>query len=329
MCSQDPEGFLPDFQLLMETCLKLISQVTMSHDTSAGGPSQRFWKVLQNKCHDLLDGLVHLLPDRQFLTVVSSLMSHDLALVQRRALDLLNTKLLYFKENTQELQPDVLLDMTDRLEERVKLTLLTDEEVGEEDLVIGQAALYGLKVMCRILGVGGQDKFVKLLPLCTNVLSSHSDAGVLSASAMLCIAEVVANHKVHTLGQLGDFLPLIVDQLRSQEILQHEMLLLAAVSSLQKIMEALPQFLSPYLLDITVQLCKISAELTSSGSDAHKPAVLQKVKHICTTVATVTPTRTFLPVLEKSITVLEDDMAVSRTLTLVWMSMLYGFLEIL
>ncbi|XP_035827945.1 HEAT repeat-containing protein 1 [Aplysia californica] len=310
MSSLDPNSFLPDFQQLMETTLQFIGQVTVSHDKHREDSSARFWRILLHKSHDLLDGLVHLLPDTLFLDVVSGLMQHRLTLVQRRALELLNNKLVYFKENTAQIPVDLLTSMRGKLQATVKQSLLTGAVPGrkEEELVIGQAAMYGLKVLCRILGEKQQEDFVQVLDLCTSVLSRHHGNGVVAATAMLCIAEVVSCCKVHALTYLGQFVPLIVSQLQSEEITHHETLLLATMSSLQKVMESLPLFLSPYLRDITVQLCLISAQLDVS-SGTHKPVVLQKVKSICTTVATVTPTRTFLPMLEKSFVALEKDMA--------------------
>jgi len=194
----------------------------------------------------------------------------------------------------------------------VKKTLLVKKNEKEENLVIGQIALFGLKVLCRILGNKQEKDFIKVLELSTQVLEKHHKNGVIAASSMFVIAEVVSTYKTHIINHLGAFVPLIISQLESEEIMQHEMLLLASVGSLQKIIEAVPLFLSPYLLKIIIQLCQISANLDVDGK-GHKPIVLQKVKLICSSVATATPTRTFLPVLQKSFVALDKDMAACVT----------------
>ncbi|KAH9488295.1 HEAT repeat-containing protein 1 [Bulinus truncatus] len=250
--------------------------------------------------------LVNLLPDSMFMDIVSGLMNHSLPLVQRRAMELLNNKLQLYKENLTSVQIEMLLKMTAKLIKIASSCLLKGGKgvVKEENLVNGQIALYSLKVMCRVLG-DKHDKLSEILQLCIKVLSRHNDNGMVSASSLLCVAEVVGCLKLHTIEFLTQFMPLVINHLKSPVITQHEVLLLAAITSLQKIVESMSAFLSPFLMDIIVQVCLISS-CVESQSDAHRPIVLQKIKHICTTLSTMTPTRTFLPVLEKSLKALDN-----------------------
>ena len=60
------------------------------------------------------------------------------------------------------LQVDVLSGMIDIMEILAKKTLIKSKKKSDDDLVIGQAALYGLKVLCRILGEQKKKRFVKV-----------------------------------------------------------------------------------------------------------------------------------------------------------------------
>ncbi|BFY99516.1 hypothetical protein BsWGS_02556 [Bradybaena similaris] len=306
----EPSSFLPTYQSVMEAVLQFIGQVTQSHDSHREDNTNRYWRLLLNKSHDLLDHLVNLLPDSLFLDVVLGLTSHSLPLVQRRAMELLNTKLQHLKQGLSSSQVDQLLSITTKLQSIVQKSLLKGKKTPcrDEELINGQTALYSLKVLCRILGDKNHKHFIEVLRICVKVLSHHHGNGMVSATTMLCMAEVVSCVKLHCIELLGDVMPQIISQLQSEDITRHEVLLLAAVTSLQKIIESVPLFLSPYLLEIIVQICVINS-LIGSQTDSQKPTVGQKVKLICSTVATVTPTRTFLPVLEKSFMALQDKMA--------------------
>ncbi|XP_059178279.1 HEAT repeat-containing protein 1-like [Physella acuta] len=309
MAEAEPSLFLKGYQSLMETILRLIGQVTVSHDQHKDTSSARFWRILLNKSQDLMDSLVNLLPDSMFMEVVSGLMGHSLPLVQKRAIELLNTKLQHYKDNITSGQSKMLVTMAGRLKCIVHQSLVKGDKSKEEDLLIGQTGLYSLKVLCRILGAKNHKQFIEVLQVCVKVLTRHADKnGLVSASCMLCIAEIVSSTTVHTVQYLGDFMPLIIHHLQSKAITQNEVLLLAAVSSLQKMIETLALFLSPYLLSIFVQVCVIHS-VVSSQPEAHRPTVSQKLKLICGTLATATPTRTFLPVLEKSFVQFKEQMA--------------------
>ncbi|GFR92025.1 HEAT repeat-containing protein 1 [Elysia marginata] len=159
-----------------------------------------------------------------------------------------------------------------------------------------------------MLGEAHHKQFTETLLLCVKALTDHSNNGTVSSSSMLCIAEVVSAAKTHSIEHLSLFMPLFVDQLQYNTITQHDVLLLATITSLHKVIEVLPLFLSPYLQDIFTQVCIISS-LIETNTEARKPVVAQKLKLISGTLATATPTRTFLPVVEKSFVAMEDKMA--------------------
>ncbi|GFN81361.1 heat repeat-containing protein 1 [Plakobranchus ocellatus] len=307
----DPTLYLSSYQRLLETCLQWIGQVSQSLQHHIEDVSRRYWKLLLHKSHDLLDTLVNLLPDSMFFEVVSGLMAHSLTLVQRRAMELLNSKLLQQRDVSHPNEESMLVSMVEKLHAIASSCLLKSQKSTvseEEQLVNGQTALYSLKILCRLLGEAHHQQFIQVLQLCVKALTIHNDNGAVSSSAMLCIAEVVSAAKTHVLENLGSFMPLLVSQLQSDTITQHDVVLLATITSLHKVIEALPLFLSPYLQDIFIQVCIISS-LVGTDAESHKPMVNQKLKLISTTLATATPTRTFLPVIEKSFVALEDKLA--------------------
>ncbi|XP_037582923.2 HEAT repeat-containing protein 1-like isoform X3 [Dermacentor silvarum] len=78
----------------LSACLQFVQHVSRwSHNPTKTLYQERAWKALLSKLHDIVHKVNGLLPSGQFVSVVRSLMCHELSSIRRSAMDMLNEKL--------------------------------------------------------------------------------------------------------------------------------------------------------------------------------------------------------------------------------------------
>lgn len=113
---------------LLEDLLRYIHSIAQSVEENANKPTAKFWRVLLNKAYDVLDKVWRvvtldtcfksqqipshhclvssqvnaLLPTDTFIVVMRGLMGNDLPSVRRKAMELLNNKLVHRTQWDQE-----------------------------------------------------------------------------------------------------------------------------------------------------------------------------------------------------------------------------------
>ncbi|XP_034311475.2 HEAT repeat-containing protein 1 [Magallana gigas] len=243
----------------------------------------KFYRALTHKIYDLLDKVVGLLPETMLLQVIQDLMQHSIPNIQRKSMELLNS-FLQQKEHTMETS---LLGVVDRL-----LRVCSSENA---EVTTVQTALYSLKLLCRRIGANHPQMFIKVLKTSVEIFSSDGVNQSLQASAVLCIAEVCSSLKAHIIAQLSTFMPKIVSCLKDSQLLEgNELFLLSIVTAVQKVMENLALFLSPYLQDIVTQTCCLSG---NQADALQKAPIQQKLKAIRSSMATSLSPRVLLGIL--------------------------------
>lgn len=116
------------FFRLLEDLLRYIHSIARSVEENAMKPTAKFWRVLLNKAYDVLDKVLpammlkhvpadaisplprviqvnSLLPTDTFIVVMKGLMGNDLPSVRRKAMELLNNKLVHRTQWDQEQVP--------------------------------------------------------------------------------------------------------------------------------------------------------------------------------------------------------------------------------
>ncbi|KAK1876634.1 HEAT repeat-containing protein 1, partial [Dissostichus eleginoides] len=231
-------------QKLLEEILRYINSVARCVEKNADKPTGKFWRVLLNKAYDLLDKVNSLLPTDTFITVMKGLMGNRLPSVRRKAMELLNNKLQH-RTQWDEQQVTVLLQLIDDL------------------LCI--TALFSLKLLCRSLGSGHQGAFSPVLQRAVQLVEEPVEEKNVTGSAMLLIAEAVSTLKALAIPQLPRLMPAVLLALSDRkQLLTNEILLLSAVTALQRITETLPHFFSPYLQETITQVCSLTRLCYSS-----------------------------------------------------------------
>ncbi|XP_037133916.1 HEAT repeat-containing protein 1 isoform X2 [Syngnathus acus] len=288
-------------QQLLEDNLRYIQCVTRCVEENADRPMAKFWRVLLNKSYDVLDKLNALLPTDTFITVMRGLMANRLPSVRRKAMELLNNKLQH-KTQWAEQQVGVLLQLIGDLLDIVGTPHGSAAEKAASELAVNrQTALYSLKLLCRLLGATHQEAFVPvLLRMVDLVASPHQEKNV-TASALLCAAEVVGALKALAIPQLPRLMPAVLHVLTDgKDVLSNEIYLLSAVTALQRVAETLAHFISPYLQDTTLQVCRLTCLLEkSSSSSSATNQLCARLASLRSSLATKLPPRVLLPVLTK------------------------------
>ncbi|XP_072230242.1 HEAT repeat-containing protein 1 [Leuresthes tenuis] len=289
-------------QRLLEEILRYIHSVARCVEENADKSTAKFWRVLLNKAYDVLDKVNALLPTDTFITVMRGLMGNPLPSVRRKAMELLNNKLQH-RPPWDEQQVTALLQLTGDLLSIVgKGHGKVSEEEGAEQAINRQTALYSLKLLCRSFGSGHQEAFVPVLLQAVEIVTAAEEEKNVMGSALLCIAEVVSTLKALAIPQLPRLMPAVLHALTDRkELLTNEMYLLSAVTALQRVAETLPHFISPYLQDATLQVCRVTRHVeTSSSASSSSAQLCLRLTSLRSTLATKLPPRVLLPTLTRS-----------------------------
>ncbi|KAK5875369.1 hypothetical protein CesoFtcFv8_027852 [Champsocephalus esox] len=263
-------------QKLLEEILRYINSVARCVEKNADKPTCNFWRVLLNKAYDLLDKVNSLLPTDTFITVMKGLMGNRLPSVRRKAMELLNNK----------------------LQHRTQLGQAAGHCAAAADR--RPAVHCGLKLLCRNLGSGHQGAFSPVLQRAVQLVEEPTEEKNVTGSAMLLIAEAVSTLKALAIPQLPRLMPAVLLALSDRkQLLTNEILLLSAVTALQRITETLPHFFSPYLQETITQVCSLTRLVESSSSSSAGAQLSSRLSSLRVTLATKLPPRVLLPSLTK------------------------------
>ncbi|KAM4623532.1 HEAT repeat-containing protein 1 [Polymixia lowei] len=288
-------------QSLLEEILRCIHSTARCVEENADKPTAKFWRALLNKAYDVLDKVNALLPTDTFIMVMRGLMGNQLPSVRRKAMDLLNNKLQH-RLQWEEQQVTVLLQLTSDLLSIVGKgpgKVRDESSKGEEEQAINrQTALYSLKLLCRNFGTGHQEAFVPVLVQAVEIVTSQEEEKNVMGSALLCIAEVASALKALAIPQLPRLMPAVLQTLTERkDLLSNEIYLLSAVTALQRVAETLPHFISPYIQDTTLQVCRLTRLAEASSTS---PQLVVRLTSLRNTLATKVPPRVLLPNITKS-----------------------------
>ncbi|KAM9831259.1 HEAT repeat-containing protein 1 [Neosynchiropus ocellatus] len=297
-------------QILLEEILRYVHQVALRVEENADQPTAKFWRALLNKVYDVLDKVNALLPPDTFITVMRGLMGNQLSLVRRKSMELLNNRLQH-KTPWHPQQVVALMQLTGDLLGIVGKYPGKDPEGAAEHAINRQTALYSLKLLCRNFGAQHQEAFVPVLPCLVDIVTSMEEEKNVTGSALLCIAEVVSTLGALAISHLPRLMPTLLKTLTERnDLVTNHIYLLSAVTALQRTTETLPHFISPYLQDSTLQVCRLTWMLEQSPSTTASPASVQlstRLLSLRSSLATRLPPRVLLPVLSRCYSVLVED----------------------
>ncbi|XP_012586409.1 PREDICTED: HEAT repeat-containing protein 1 [Condylura cristata] len=292
--SGGPQVFAGLEQRLLELVLSYINAVAQSVERNADTLTGKFWRALLSKAYDLLDKVNALLPTETFVPVVRGLLAHPVPSVRRKALDLLNNKL---QQNLSWKKKLVFRFL--KLIPVLLAIVQHKKKALEEQAVNRQTALYTLKLLCKNFGAERPESFVPVLNAAVKLVSPQTteDKNVWG-SALLCVAEVASTLEARAVPQLPSLMPALLRILRNtSELVSGEIYLLSALAALQKVVETLPHFISPYLDGVLTQVIHLEKITSELGTASQANVRLLSVKK---TLATKLSSRVFLPAVNRT-----------------------------
>ncbi|XP_024894833.1 LOW QUALITY PROTEIN: HEAT repeat-containing protein 1 [Pteropus alecto] len=298
--SGGPEALKGLEQRLLEAVLGYINAVAQSVEKNADKLTAKFWRALLSKAYDVLDKVNALLPTETFLPVIRGLLGNPLPSVRRKAMDLLNNKL---QQNASWKKKTVyrFLKLVP-----VLLAVVQRNKQGAEQAVNRQTALHTLRLLCRNFGAEHPEPFAPVLNAAVKLIApeEEEERNVLG-SALLCVAEVASALEALAIPQLPSLMPSLLTRMKNASVMgSGDVYLLSAVAALQKVVETLPHFISPYLEGVLLQSIHLEKVTSEMGSASQANVRLKSLEK---TLATTLSPRVLLPAISETYKQIEKN----------------------
>ncbi|XP_063617922.1 HEAT repeat-containing protein 1 homolog [Cydia splendana] len=299
------EGHYKTFIINILTFIQSISKITDEKTV-------KYYRVMLHHSYDLLDHTNNLLSAPMFLSVVRGLLKHTLQTVRRKSMELLNNKIQHNPEMFNGVDKTLVYSLLPALLDIVKTIDVTNEESNKlvtQDMELNQqTALLSLKLLAKMLAEKEPEEFGPVLETVTEYTCKPSISSNVMASVVLTLAELCANMKAYALQYLHKFMPALIKVLKLQRKAETpELVLLSTVTSLAKIIESLPLFLSPYLQKILYEYAILLAKWQSYDQECTKvTAIVTKLMAVKKKIASSIPPRVLIPVANATYQLLLD-----------------------
>lgn len=171
-----------------------------------------------------------------------------------------------------------------------------------------QQALIALKIISVHMAQKHSAAFRQLLDTLAAIVKASDQIPVnVLAQSVLCLAELCSNLRAHAISHLPKFMPSIdkILQAQTQKLSGggHN-IVMYVLSALHKIIEALPRFLSPYLVSLLTSLSTIWARLLQQTGAALQATDTQrklaKLQQIWSQLADKLTLRILIPMVDQS-----------------------------
>ncbi|CAG9854683.1 unnamed protein product [Phyllotreta striolata] len=294
---EDELALEPLFKDLIVNVLQYIQRISKVAERSANTPQAQYWKVMLHLSYDVLDGVNALITSQMFLLVTKGLMVHKLNTVRRRILELLNNKLQYNQRFFEDCGDGELFSLIPPV---VSIVESVEEDIDSERETIVQTALLSLKLLVKALAAQEPEKFVPILEFVTGILKTDRVHNNVLASMVLCLAELCVNLKGHAISCLPDFMPVLIGILKKQKHGDTSSVLIRSlVTAVEKILDSLPLFLSPYLEKLLKELSLLMSMWSTNKEGQEVQPFLSKLSSIKQKIGSSIPLRTLLPAVEQ------------------------------
>uniref|UniRef100_L7LZ75 HEAT repeat-containing protein 1 n=1 Tax=Rhipicephalus pulchellus TaxID=72859 RepID=L7LZ75_RHIPC len=169
---------------------------------------------------------------------------------------------------------------------------------SEEAALNRQTALLSLKLLIRTLGAEHRDAFAEVYDLAHQLLSDKRLNPLLMSSALLCFAELCHSLPTPTIAHFGRLMPPFLSILQEQgKESRSDVVIMALITALHRLVESLAPFLSAYLTTILVQVCTMHV---SCAKEAASGTLGQRLESTSTHIAHHVPARVLIPAIEES-----------------------------
>eukprot|EP00833_Pecoramyces_ruminatium_P000810 jgi/Orpsp1_1/1174842/evm.model.c7180000051637.1 len=270
--NEDYESELePSILKIVEVLIKLINNLS-AYDAKI--TSSKFWKILLKTSYSVLDKVNNLLSLRSILNVILDLLKNENPLIRRKAAVLLNDKILNDKQEYSEEEVTYFIPTIEELGH----LLITEDDKNEDGAINKQTILLCITTLTQVFSKKDPKLFMSIL---NNVISHciTSDNLQVCASSIVCITSVCRELGPRVVPLLPKFMPILLEKLEGTLEEEEEgnengsnsskvIFQLSAISSLEIIVQSIPQFISSYLK--TILGCVLHPSLRSEENEMMK-----------------------------------------------------------
>lgn len=186
-------------------------------------------------------------------------------------------------------------------------TIKSHDKTGQappvlENVALQQISLISVKLMSKHMAQKYSADFKNLVEILIDIVrnSEHTPRIVL-AGVILCLAEICSNLRAQSISYLSRFMPTLIKILQRQldagNQAPTDSFLCSLVTGILKIVETLPLFLSPYLVEMLVRLSQIWDRVQT---DTKQLSTLNRLTAIWRKLANTLPLRVIIPTIDQT-----------------------------
>uniref|UniRef100_A0A1I8QA80 HEAT repeat-containing protein 1 n=1 Tax=Stomoxys calcitrans TaxID=35570 RepID=A0A1I8QA80_STOCA len=301
------------YQKFIIRILSYVPLVTAAIEKAEETSEQKFWKVILHHLHDVLDNSISLLSAEMFLVVVNGLMQHQLLSIRKKVIELLINKLQQKDAFFEAVNPKHFDNLLKPLSEIIGGILERSDAAaaaaGEHNelVFLQQTALIAIKLLSKSFAFKHIAEFKEMLTTLTLIAKQRANISkIVLATVVLTMIEISSNLKAHSIAHLPKFMPHLIEILQDQAELVRQQapdnVCVAIVTGMQKLFEALPLFLGPYIVDIITALSSVGTRIKAQHNekDQRSSSALLKINSIWSKIATEVPLRILVPSCDKA-----------------------------
>ncbi|KAJ3038299.1 HEAT repeat-containing protein 1 [Rhizophlyctis rosea] len=283
---------------LTEMLLALLSTANtyLAEKEEEGSPTDvKYAKALSGTLYETLGRATAPLSLPAFLRVIAKLFRNDDITIRRKSIDMLTKKV-------EDLGEDIDDDAVAAFKRTVNdlKSFLAKDDGSDADIKVvenKQAALICLTTMARAMGQQDVDTYASVASvLVKDGVLKHSNKQVV-ASAFVGLTAICIEIGPRILPVLPKFMPAIIGNIKEELVeseANKESVLLAALASLDAIVETLPQFVSPYISTIVELTLHPSLQRLPDATGA-VTRVVEKSNDLLSALAQKVAARVVLP----------------------------------
>lgn len=219
----NPKGLqLPLYQDFILSTLAYVGVVNNALQAAAGTPSlEKYWRVLANHVHDVLDNAIGLLSPEYFINVITELLHHELIPVRIKGLELLVTKLAppgdYFTACPADYFGVLFAPLGLIIDDVLDAATSGSAAGGAQQAQLQQTALHALQLLANSYGRNYLDECRELLAKLTRITKRRANVPkAVVGNVVLTLVEICGSIKAHALSELPKFAPQLTELLKEQ-----------------------------------------------------------------------------------------------------------------
>lgn len=182
-----------------------------------------------------------------------------------------------------------------------------------ENTSIQQMSLMAAKILSKQLAEKYPKNFKHIVETLIDVLrKSEKVPRILLATVLLCLCEICANLRVHSIVYLPSFMKIFLELLKGfsqPENVSNDNVLICLVAGLLKVVGTLALYLSPYLVEMIVHLSQIwhNIETEQTKDPKRNSIIVERLNGIWEKLSTILELRILIPTIDQSYKRLMDN----------------------